>query len=106
MTGRDLRQLLLVKWGFSYDVQLRLGSDRVMLLIMWRYQEQVSFPLNENDYLAHLDTIMAHLNDWGAQAQVQEFISTTKTKPRLGKAVCIPLKPSARAIEWRLSDGV
>jgi Domain of unknown function (DUF3067) len=104
MTGQDLRQLLLDKWGFSYDVQIRLVSDRLMLLIMWRYQEQASFPLNENQYLVHLDTITAHLGDWGVQEQVKEFILTTKTKPRQGKAACLPLKPNARAIEWRIPE--
>lgn len=100
MNGFTLRQLLLDKWGCSYDLQIRRQSDRLMFLIMWRYQEQASFPLTEAEYLQHLETIAAHLHDWGTFEQVQTFILTAKSKPRLGKALCLPLKPNQRAIEW------
>lgn len=102
MTAKELRQLLLDKWGFSYDVQLRRLQGKVQVQIMWRYQEQASFPLSEPDYLDHLEAIVAHLNDWGAVEQVREFVLTTKVRPRLGKAVCIPLQLGMRSLEWLL----
>ncbi len=100
MTGKELRQILLDKWGYSYDIQLRRMQDKMQAQIMWRYQEQLSFPLSEADYIDHLEAIVAHLNDWCVVEQVQEFIQTTKIRPRLGKAVCIPLKMGMRSIEW------
>ncbi|MDX1976839.1 MAG: DUF3067 family protein [Pseudanabaenaceae cyanobacterium bins.68] len=100
MNALALRQLLLDKWGYSYDLQIRRQSDRLMFLVMWRYQEQASFPLTELEYLQHLEAIAARLSDWGTLEQVQQFILTTKTKPRLGKALCLPLKPNQRASEW------
>jgi hypothetical protein len=104
MTGAELRQIILDKWGHSYDVQLRRAQGRILAQVMWRYQEQASFPLSESDYLEHLNAIAAHLNDWGTIEQVKEFIKTTKSRPRLGKAVNIPLEMGVRSLEWLLED--
>ncbi len=100
MTGADLRQLIIGKWTYSYDVQLRKLTSRVYLQVMWRYLEQVSFPLSEEEYLAHLDSIAAHLNAMGGAQQVIDFIAITKEKPRLGKAISIPLDLGDRTSEW------
>ncbi len=100
MTGADLRQLIIGKWTYSYDVQLRKLTNRVYLQVMWRYLEQVSFPLSEEEYLAHLDAIAAHLNAMGGVQQVIDFIAVTKEKPRLGKAISIPLDLGDRTSEW------
>ncbi len=100
MTGEELRQIILAKWGYSYDVQLRRIEGRILAQIMWRYQEQVSFPLSEADYLQHLDHVAAYLNDWGVVEQVQDFIQATKARPRLGKVVSIPLQLGERSLEW------
>ncbi|MFQ3613422.1 MAG: DUF3067 family protein, partial [Cyanobacteriota bacterium] len=52
MTGSDFQALLQEKWGHSYDVQLRRVNQKVVLLVMWRYLEQPSFPMSEAEYLA------------------------------------------------------
>jgi hypothetical protein len=57
MTGQDLRQLMLNKWGYSYDIQLRRIQGKIFVQVMWKYLEQASFPLSETEYLAHLDTV-------------------------------------------------
>jgi hypothetical protein len=100
MTGKQLHQLIVDKWGYSFDVQLRRIKDRIFLQIMWRYLEQASFPLSEEDYFANLEAIAQYLQAWGEEEQVQQFIAQTKEKPRLGKAVSIPLELGARAEEW------
>ena len=100
MTGQELHQLLLDKWGVSYDIQLRRTRGKIFLQIMWKYLEQVSFPMSEADYLAHLNAIADYLNGWGRVQEVTEFIQTTREKPRLGRAVSIPLDLGARASEW------
>lgn len=102
MTGEDLRQLLLNKWGRSYDVQLRRTQGKVFLQVMWKYLEQASFPLSEAEYQAHLDTVASYLHELGVVAKVQEFIAQTRERPRLGKAVSIPLDLGERASEWLL----
>lgn len=100
MTGTDLQELLVSKWGKSYDVQLRRSQGKVFVQVMWKYLEQVSFPMNETEYLAHLDTIANYLNGMGGAAQFQEYIQKTSDRPRLGKAVSIALNLGERGSEW------
>ncbi|QOV22270.1 DUF3067 family protein [Anabaenopsis elenkinii] len=100
MTGQDLRKLLLDKWGYSYDVQFRRTKGKIFLQIMWKYLEQASFPLSEAEYQEHLDSIANYLHALGGAVQVQTFINQTRERPRLGKAVSIPLDLGERASEW------
>ncbi|AKG22212.1 DUF3067 family protein [Calothrix sp. 336/3] len=100
MTGKELRQLLLEKWGYSYDVQLRRTQGKIFLQIMWKYLEQASFPLSEAEYQEHLESIADYINGLGNTTQVYKFIQETKERPRLGKAVSIPLDLGERATEW------
>jgi hypothetical protein len=102
MTGQELREIIVAKWGYSYDVQMRKTPGKIYLQVMWKYQEQASFPLSEGDYLAHLDTVGSYLAAMGGVEQVQKFIATTNEKPRLGKAVSILLNLGDRASEWIL----
>jgi Domain of unknown function (DUF3067) len=100
MTGKELREMLLAKWGRSYDVQLRRTQGKIFMQIMWKYLEQASFPLNEGEYQEHLDRVANYLNAMGGTSQVQVFILETREKPRLGKAVSLALDLGDRATEW------
>lgn len=100
MTGQELRQLLLEKWGRSYDVQLRRTQRKIFLQVMWKYLEQVSFPLSEEEYEQHLDSVANYVNGLGGAVQVEKFIRETRERPRLGKAVSIALDLGERATEW------
>ena len=104
MTGQDLHQLILRKWGRSYDVQVRRTQGKSFVQVMWKYLEQASFPLTEAEYFAHLETISSYLEAWGGSSQVHQFIEQTKERPRLGKAVSIPLDLGDRASEWLLEE--
>jgi hypothetical protein len=104
MSGSDLHQLLLAKWGRSYDVQVRRTQGKIFVQIMWRYLEQVSFPLSELEYFDHLETVVSYLNAWGSTIQVQNYIEQTRDRPRLGKAVNIPIDLGERASEWLLEE--
>lgn len=105
MKGSDFQALLREKWVYSYDVQLRRIQQKVVLLVMWRYLEQPSFPLSEAEYLAHLERVLAHLQAWGVWESVRREIESTRQRPRMGKAVAIPLdlqKVGERVSEWLL----
>jgi hypothetical protein len=102
MTGRELREIIITKWGYSYDVQMKKTPTKIYLQVMWKYQEQASFPLSEADYLAHLDTVGAYLAAMGSVDRVREFIEKTTERPRLGKAVSMLLDLGDRASEWLL----
>lgn len=100
MTAVELQELLIAKWGRSYDLQLRRTQGKIFLQVMWRYLEQASFPLTSEEYLEHLRAIATYLNDWGCTEQVKSHLAQTKAKPRLGKAVNIPLDLGGRESEW------
>lgn len=102
MTGQQLHQLLLDKWERSYDIRLRRVKDKIFLQVMWKYLEQASFPLSESEYLEHLNAVAGYLNAWNSVSQVRDFIEKTRERPRLGKAVSIPLDLGQRASEWIL----
>ncbi|MGQ4650193.1 DUF3067 family protein [Lyngbya aestuarii] len=104
MTGQDLHQILLNKWGRSYDIQIRRTQGKIFLQVMWKYLEQASFPLSETDYLEHLDAVASYLHAWDATQLVQQYIQQTRERPRLGKAVSIPIDLGERASEWMLED--
>lgn len=104
MTGQELRQILLDKWGRSYDIQVRRTLGKIFVQVMWKYQEQASFPLSELDYLAHLNQVASYLAAWGAIEQFQSYVSKTRERPRQGKAVSIPIDLGDRASEWLLED--
>lgn len=100
MTGEELRQLLLAKWGKSYDIQLRRTKGKIFVQVMWKYLEQASFPITEPEYLAHLDDIANYIKGLGGVETVRNYIDNTKERPRLGKTVSIPLDLGERASEW------
>lgn len=102
MTGQDLRELLWRKWGRSFDVQLRQIKGEWYFQVMWKYLEQVSFPLSEAEYEAHLAAIANYLTAWGAVTQVQQYLEETTDRPRVGKAISIRLTLGERATEWML----
>ena len=102
MTGESLYALVVDKWGFSYDLQLRRFKGKIFLQVMWRYLEQVSFPMTEDEYFENLDAIAVHLNEWGVAGAVAKYIDETRQKPRQGKVVSIPLDLGDRASEWIL----
>lgn len=104
MTGQELHQLLLEKWGRSYDIQFRRVKGKIFVQVMWKYLEQASFPLTPTQYMEHLETAANYLNAWGGVEQFKQFIFKTRERPRLGKAVSIPLELGDRASEWIVDD--
>ena len=102
MTGKELHQLLVSKWGASFDVQLRRFKSKIYFQVMWKYLEQASFPLSESEYFEHLDTVSSYLVALDVVSQVQSYIEETKERPRLGKAVRIPLDIGEKESEWIL----
>lgn len=100
MTGQDLHALILEKWGHSFDVQLRKTQGKIFVQVMWRYLEQASFPMTEAEYMAHLDEVANYIEGWGNATQVQTYLEQTQERPRLGKAVNIPIDLGGRASEW------
>jgi hypothetical protein len=104
MTGVELQQQLLQKWGRSYDLQLRRTQGKLFFQVMWRYLEQASFPMEPAAYGEHLDQVANYLMALGAEEQVEDFLRQTKDRPRVGRAVSLQLVVALgdRASEWML----
>lgn len=106
-SGKDLAMLIRNKYGRSYDVQLIkkefMGRQLLAMNVMWKYREQRSFPLTEEEYLLHLDDVANNLRCWGAVSYVRNSLAKTKERPRIGKAVSIFIdldESGGRANEW------
>ncbi|GMP47406.1 hypothetical protein CsSME_00015157 [Camellia sinensis var. sinensis] len=106
-SGIDLATLIRDKYGRSYDVQLIkkefMGRNLLALNVMWKYMEQRSFPLTEEEYLLRLDDVANTLKCWGAVSHIRNSLAKLKERPRIGKAVSIFIdmdESGGRANEW------
>jgi Domain of unknown function (DUF3067) len=91
MTGSQLRQLIEEKWEKPYDVQVAVRGDRRFFQVMWAYLGQASFAFTEEQYDQRLERIAYFLDEWAVSDQVRTFIAKTKERPRIGRAVSLPL---------------
>ncbi|KAL6970111.1 hypothetical protein U1Q18_029816 [Sarracenia purpurea var. burkii] len=106
-SGIDLATLIRNKYGRSYDVQLIkkefMGRNLLAMNVMWKYMEQKSFPLTEEEYLLRLDDVANNLKCWGAVSHIRNSLAKLKERPRIGKAVSIFIdmdESGGRANEW------
>ncbi|XP_020596437.1 uncharacterized protein LOC110036353 [Phalaenopsis equestris] len=88
-SGVDLARLIRNKYGRSYDVQLIkkefMGRNLLAMNVMWKYMEQRSFPLTEEEYILRLDDIANTLKCWGAVSHIRNSLAKLKERPRIGK---------------------
>jgi hypothetical protein len=99
----ELLGLLQGRWQASYDLQLVQRRGRLYLQVMWAYLEQQSFPLSAAEYRERITAIAAAINDLGLAQEVRQWLATTQDRPRLGKALSLPLEPpQGRASEFLL----
>uniref|UniRef100_A0A1J3GMC2 Uncharacterized protein n=1 Tax=Noccaea caerulescens TaxID=107243 RepID=A0A1J3GMC2_NOCCA len=105
--GLDLATLIRQKYGRSYDVQLIkkefMGRNLLAMNVMWKYREQRSFPLTEEEYILRLDDVANMLRYWGAVSHIRNSLAKSKERPRVGKAVSIFIdmdSTGGRANEW------
>lgn len=96
--GAALRESIESKWGVQYDVQPQKRHGRVYLQIMWRYFEQQSFYLEEDDFAAHCEAVAQLLNRWNAVDYFLDWISNVKKRPVVGICLNIPI-PEIEASE-------
>ncbi|PIA64171.1 hypothetical protein AQUCO_00201448v1 [Aquilegia coerulea] len=106
-SGIDLATLIRNKYGRSYDVQLIkkefMGRNLLAMNVMWKYMEQRSFPLTEEEYILRLDDVANLLKCWGAVSHIRSSLAKLKERPRIGKAVSIFIdmdESGGRANEW------
>lgn len=102
MVGQELADLITAKWTYPYDVQIKKIKGRIFFQVMWKFLGQASFHLSEKEYYEHLNGVCSYINAWGVESQIKQFITETKEKPRLGKAVSLYLDLGEVSSEWIL----
>lgn len=103
LSAEEVLAVLRGRWQASYDLQLIARRGRLYLQVMWGYLEQQSFPMTAEDYATHVDGLVATLNGLGVAEQVREWLRTTRERPRLGRALSLPLElPAGRSSEFLL----
>jgi len=103
LSSEEVLGLLRSRWQASYDLQLVHRRGRLYLQVMWAYLEQQSFPLCEADYLERIETLVGNLNGLGVAQQVREWLTSTRDRPRLGRAMTLALVlPEGRSSEFLL----
>ncbi|MFO0037348.1 MAG: DUF3067 family protein [Synechococcaceae cyanobacterium] len=101
LSAEELLSVLRGRWQASYDLQLIVRRGRLYLQVMWGYLEQQSFPMSAEAYGTHLEELVATLNGLGVAAQVRQWLRTTRDRPRLGRALSLPLElPEGRSSEF------
>ncbi|MEY2643898.1 MAG: hypothetical protein RLZZ611_547 [Cyanobacteriota bacterium] len=103
LASHEVLAILRRRWQASYDLQLIVRRGRLYLQVMWGYLEQQSFPMDAVAYEAMLEQLVATLNGLGVAGQVRQWLLTTSERPRLGRAMSLPLDlPEGRASEFLL----
>ena len=72
--------------------------------MMWGYLEQKSFPLDEDSYKFKLNSILEIVNRVGQAELLRHWLRNVEGKPRLGRALTLPLKLDQRLEEFVLGD--
>ena len=90
------------RWGVTYDLKLLIKRDRIYLQMMWGFLEQQSFPLDEETFRENLNRILEIINRSGQSDFVRNWLENVQAKPRLGRAITLPLPMDQRTSEFVL----
>jgi len=103
LSAEELITILRRRWQATYDLQLVKRQGRFHVQVMWAYLEQQSFPMGPEAFRRKLDDLVGLLNGLGVAEQVRQWLVSTADKPRLGRAMNLPLDiPPERASEFLL----
>ena len=92
------------RWGVSYDLKLLIKRDKIYLQMMWGFLEQQSFPLDEETYREKLSRTLEIINRAGQSDLVRKWLENVQAKPRLGRAITLPLPMDQRMSEFVLKS--
>eukprot|EP00884_Botryococcus_braunii_P007588 jgi/Botrbrau1/16830/Bobra.150_2s0054.1 len=112
LSGQQLRDLVLQKYGKTYDLSIARrdipGRTLVALNVMWTHLEQQSFPMTEAQFMDKMDGIAFYLSAWGKADKVLDFLQQPPKsqrglpgRPVVGCAVSLQLDLEPAVIdEW------
>ena len=100
----ELITCLRQRWRATYDLQLVVRRRRLYLQVMWAYLEQQSFPMDLEAYRQHLGEVLDVVNRLGLAGEVRQWLGSTRDKPRLGKALSLPLEATGPEAETLIKE--
>ena len=100
----ELISCLRQRWKATYDLQLVVRRRRLYLQVMWAYLEQQSFPMDLEAYRQHLGEVLDVVNRLGLAGEVRQWLGSTRDKPRLGKALSLPLEATGPEAETLIKE--
>lgn len=89
--GAELRRVLRERFTVEYDVQPVVRNDRVYIHILWRYFEQVSFYMEEEQWAEHTEAVANLLKKWNAVDYFCDYVSSVKKRPVVGISLNVPI---------------
>ncbi len=93
---------LVNRWGKKYDFRLFTRKNNLYFQMMWKFLEQESFPLTEEEYKTSLAEKLEILNRCGYSDEVRNWLRTVNSRPRLGRAVSLQLYINEKMKEFLL----
>ncbi len=98
----EVMSFLQKRWGVTYELKLLVKGKSLFLQIMWRFLEQQSFPLSEEEYREELAKVVDVLNRLDQTSEVRAWLSFQNARPRVGRALSLPLKADGGLEEFLL----
>ena len=98
----EVIHILKTRWGVTYELKIVQKGQRLYLQMMWGYLEQQSFIQSENIFQENLAHVLEIINRLGLSSYVRDWLRTCVLKPKLGRAVSLPLKVHMSANEFVL----
>ena len=102
LEAEEVMECLRRRWGVTYDLRLLIKRDRIYLQMMWGFMEQQSFPMDEETFRDHLNRTLEIINRGGQSDFVRNWLENVQAKPRLGRAITLPLPVDPRMDEFVL----
>ena len=102
LEAEEVMECLRRRWGVTYDLRLLIKRDRIYLQMMWGFMEQQSFPMDEETFRDHLNRTLEIINRAGQSDFVRNWLENVQAKPRLGRAITLPLPMDQRMDEFVL----
>lgn len=81
--GKALRRVMKERFTVEYDIQPTVRGKFVYLHIMWRYFEQLSFYMDEQQWDEHMEAVADLLKKWGAVDYFCDYINKVKKRRKL-----------------------
>ena len=90
------------RWGVTYELRILVKGKSLYLQMMWRFLEQQSFPLSEEEFLERTAAVIDVINRIDKSSYVRNWLLNVNESPRVVRAISLPLRGDERLEEFVL----